>query len=91
MRNQQRVAIVTGASSGIGLATARALSKNGFRVFGTSRKPASDKDGVEMLQCDVVDEASVLSTTQAVAFSAQQKNPRRLRFKRSSMSMCSGS
>ncbi len=66
MRNQQRVAIVTGASSGIGLATARALSKNGFRVFGTSRKPASDKDGVEMLQCDVVDEASVFNLVREV-------------------------
>jgi NAD(P)-dependent dehydrogenase (short-subunit alcohol dehydrogenase family) len=66
MSNQQRVAIVTGASSGIGLATARALSKNGFRVFGTSRKPAADKDGVEMLQCDVVDDASVLNLVREV-------------------------
>src|SRR5207237_8156297 len=70
MSNQQRVAIVTGASSGIGLATARALSKNGFRVFGTSRKRAADKDGVEMLQCDVVDDASVLNLVREIVSKA---------------------
>ncbi|MDR7166718.1 short-subunit dehydrogenase [Nocardia kruczakiae] len=34
-----RTAVVTGASSGIGRATAAALSDNGFRVIGTSRDP----------------------------------------------------
>ncbi|RUW41356.1 MAG: SDR family NAD(P)-dependent oxidoreductase [Mesorhizobium sp.] len=34
------VALVTGASSGIGLATANALRNAGFRVFGTSRRAA---------------------------------------------------
>ncbi|TGT53136.1 SDR family NAD(P)-dependent oxidoreductase, partial [Mesorhizobium sp. M00.F.Ca.ET.170.01.1.1] len=34
------VALVTGASSGIGLATAKALRDAGFRVFGTSRRAA---------------------------------------------------
>jgi NADP-dependent 3-hydroxy acid dehydrogenase YdfG len=33
------IALVTGASSGIGLATARALRADRYRVFGTSRKP----------------------------------------------------
>lgn len=37
-----RTALVTGASSGIGLATARRLLDRGYRVIGTSRKP----DGV---------------------------------------------
>jgi len=36
------VALVTGASSGIGLATARALLQAGYRVFGTSRKGAGE-------------------------------------------------
>lgn len=54
------VALITGASSGIGLATARALRRDGFRVFGTSRKPAANtSDGVTMLVCDVTDESSV--------------------------------
>ncbi|WP_332303912.1 oxidoreductase [Rhizobium sp. GR12] len=55
-----RTAIVTGASSGIGYATAEGLAGAGFRVFGTSRKLASDgPKGVTMLVCDVTDEASV--------------------------------
>jgi short-subunit dehydrogenase len=54
------VALVTGASSGIGYATAKALQKAGFRVFGTSRRAAAERsDGVTMLICDVTDDASV--------------------------------
>ncbi len=52
-------ALVTGASSGIGLETARALVKAGYRVFGTSRKPVSNTDGITMLICDVTDEESI--------------------------------
>ena len=54
------VALVTGASSGIGLATARALQREGYRVFGTSRKAVPDAaSGMTMLVCDVTDEESV--------------------------------
>lgn len=54
------VAIVTGASGGIGQATAIALNQAGFTVFGTSRRPAdAPQDGITMLTCDVTDEASV--------------------------------
>ena len=53
------VAVVTGASTGIGRATASALAEAGFRVFGTSRKPASELAAVKMLACDVSDDASV--------------------------------
>ena len=54
------VALVTGASSGIGHATAKALRNAGFRVFGTSRRAAAERsDGVTMLSCDVTDDASV--------------------------------
>src|SRR4051812_17787014 len=54
------VALVTGASSGIGLVTAQALRRDGYRVFGTSRKPRPDTpDGIAMLVCDVTDDASV--------------------------------
>ena len=55
-----RTAIVTGASSGIGYATAEGLASAGFKVFGTSRKiPNDGPKGVTMLACDVTDEASV--------------------------------
>ncbi|PRH89271.1 short-chain dehydrogenase/reductase [Labrys okinawensis] len=54
------IALVTGASTGIGRATAKALQQAGFRVFGTSRRPnAENVDGITMLPCDVTDEESV--------------------------------
>lgn len=54
------VALITGASSGIGRASADALAKVGYRVFGTSRKPMkAPANGITMLVADVTDEASV--------------------------------
>jgi len=61
------VAIVTGASTGIGKVTAKALQEAGFRVFGTSRRPAAARpDGVTMLSCDVTDDASVTNLVEEV-------------------------
>ena len=60
------VALVTGASSGIGLVTARALANAGYRVFGTSRRPVASTQGVSMLVCDVTDEASVRALIEEV-------------------------
>ena len=54
------VAIVTGASAGIGGATARALQAAGYRVFGTYRKPSGTRaPGIEYLTCDVTSDDSV--------------------------------
>ncbi|MFT2212513.1 oxidoreductase [Rhizobium giardinii] len=66
-KTEHGVALVTGASSGIGLVTAQALRRDGYRVFGTSRKPMPDTaDGVTMLICDVIDDASVQSLVDEV-------------------------
>lgn len=61
------VALVTGASSGIGYATAAALQTAGYRVFGASRRAdASTPDGVTKLACDVTDDASVAKLIETV-------------------------
>jgi NAD(P)-dependent dehydrogenase (short-subunit alcohol dehydrogenase family) len=62
-----KTAIVTGASSGIGRASAEALVQAGFMVFGTSRKAGADSPaGVTMLACDVTDEGSVAALVSTV-------------------------
>ena len=50
--------LVTGASSGIGAATARLFHSRGFTAFGTSRKPNSSSV-FPMLQLDVTSDDSV--------------------------------
>jgi len=69
--SESRLAVVTGASSGIGAATARALAAAGFHVFCAARrtdrieKLASDIGGTAVA-CDVTDEASVAALAEAV-------------------------
>jgi NAD(P)-dependent dehydrogenase (short-subunit alcohol dehydrogenase family) len=64
----EQVALVTGASSGIGAAAARELVGAGFTVFGTSRKAAAgeERDGVVFLPLDVTDDDSVAGAVREV-------------------------
>jgi NAD(P)-dependent dehydrogenase (short-subunit alcohol dehydrogenase family) len=63
----EHVALVTGASSGIGRATAGLMASRGFRVFGTSRAPNERAaNGVPLLRLDVRDDASVEACVSAV-------------------------
>ena len=59
------VAIVTGGSSGIGLAAARALRDRGLKVFILSRRPFSEK-GLHHICADVADERQCAEAVQTV-------------------------
>lgn len=59
MKNKNAV-LITGASSGLGKATASLLAAAGYRVFGTSRQPVPEQSGgYEMLRLDVCSDDSV--------------------------------
>jgi len=61
------VALVTGAAAGIGKATAQALTRAGYQVFGTSRRAAATPPpGIAMLVCDVTDDQSVKRAVEEV-------------------------
>jgi NADP-dependent 3-hydroxy acid dehydrogenase YdfG len=68
---QTRTAVVTGASSGIGAATARHLAREGFHVFCAARRRDRIEDlaaeiGGTPVPCDVTDEESVAGLARAV-------------------------
>ncbi len=57
-----KVVLVTGASSGFGMATSKLLARRGYRVYGTSRNPSKVNDqmsGLKILPLDVDFDQSV--------------------------------
>lgn len=71
----RRCVLITGASSGIGAATASRLAGADFRVFGTTRHPAAlpaDAPEIEWIGMDVRDETSVRAGVDGVLAAAQR-------------------
>lgn len=67
MKIEGSVALVTGASSGIGEATAKRLALAGYKVYGTSRRGASaGQRSFEMLALDVTSDESVEAAVRQV-------------------------
>lgn len=62
-RSGGRVAVVTGASRGIGAATARLLRSEGFKTVGLSR---GIRPGPWSRRCDVAEEASVVDVFRGI-------------------------
>ncbi|MET0244893.1 MAG: oxidoreductase [Flavitalea sp.] len=66
----KKTALVTGASSGIGKATARELAKAGYKVYGASRNTNRMADlkseGIEIIELDVANDDSIVSTVNKI-------------------------
>lgn len=62
------VAIVTGASRGVGLATAETFAEKGYTVYGTVRSspPASNRPNLHFISVDLLIESSIHSAIQTV-------------------------
>ena len=64
--NLKKIALVTGASSGIGEAIAIKLVANDYKVYGTSRSIKESKFGIDFLKMDVDQEESVIQAVEGL-------------------------
>ena len=67
----ERSVLITGCSSGIGLASAREMKRRGWRVFATARKPQDiarlkDEEGVDSLYLDYTEPDSIAAAAEQV-------------------------
>jgi NAD(P)-dependent dehydrogenase (short-subunit alcohol dehydrogenase family) len=75
-QQDKRTVLVTGASAGIGLATAHELLADGWTVYAAARRiermAQLEQHGARLLAMDVTDDASLLAGVQRIAHEAGQ-------------------
>ncbi|MEG1742920.1 MAG: SDR family NAD(P)-dependent oxidoreductase, partial [Clostridia bacterium] len=69
--NNNKVALVTGGSSGIGRAISSALFKNGFTVYELSRRDIPC-EGVTHITADVTNESAITSAISLILKKSQK-------------------
>jgi len=66
----KKVALITGASSGIGESAAILLQENGFKVYGAARRLEKMKDleakGISTIALDITDEDSIVDCVNTI-------------------------
>ena len=66
----KKVALITGASSGIGESAAILLQENGFKVYGAARRLEKMKDleakGISTIALDITDEDSIMNCVNTI-------------------------
>src|SRR5437660_12844148 len=82
LASNQKVAVVTGSSSGIGYQTSLKLARNGFLTYATMRnlskskniKSVADKEKLplKIVQLDVTDDGSVKNAMQSIIAEASR-------------------
>lgn len=61
-----QVVLLTGGTSGIGLCTARALAKQGCRVYTLSRRGGENEPGITHLQADITREEQISAAVKTI-------------------------
>src|SRR5215472_18879165 len=77
MSNEHRIALVLGATGGIGGETAHALSRHGWKIraFSRTANPSVDSAGWEWVKDDALDRASVVAASEGVHAIEHAVNP----------------
>lgn len=88
MTVNQKVAVVTGSSSGIGLETSLTLARNGFHTYATMRnlkkstniKEVANKEGLPLypIELDVNDDVSVKNAIDKIILATTESEERRI-------------